>query len=342
MHNAHAKPVVLVIDDAPESIDVLRELLGKDYQVRAAINGRVGLRVAEEMQPDIILLDVIMPELDGYEVCRRLNGNPATAAIPVMFVTNLAEASNETYGLALGAVDYITKPFVPALVRSRVQTHLTLRDQSRALELKVKQRTAELVETRLEIIRRLGRAAEYRDNQTGLHVIRMSHYARLIALAAGLGELGADLVMNVAPMHDVGKIGIPDRVLLKPGSLAADEWLLMQQHTTIGGQIIGDHNSDLLRAAKVVAIHHHEWWDGSGYPAGLQRTDIPVHARIVALADVFDALTSDRPYKAAWSVDRSVEYMSREAGRHFDPELVSAFMSVLPDCLDVRNRYRDT
>jgi putative two-component system response regulator len=337
----NGRPVILVVDDAPESIDVLRNVLGDEYRVKAAISGEVALRVAEQVRPDLILLDVMMPDLDGYQVCARLKRLSATALTPIIFVTTLAEADSEARGLDLGAVDYITKPFVPALVRSRVRTHLALRDQSRELEEKVRHRTAALVETRLEIIKRLGRAAEYRDNETGLHVIRMANYARLIALAAGLDEAEADLVLNVAPMHDIGKIGVPDSVLLKPGSLAPGEWDVMKRHTTIGAEIIGDHDSELLRAAKLVALRHHERWDGTGYPDGLAGEQIPLTARIVALADVFDALTSNRPYKRAWSIDQAVEAIERDRGRQFDPALVTAFAAALPQCLVIHEQYRD-
>jgi putative two-component system response regulator len=335
------KPTVLVVDDAPESIDVLRSVLGEDYRVLAAVNGQVALRVARDASPDIILLDVMMPEIDGYEVCRRLKQEPATSAIPVIFITTLSEAANEAKGLALGAVDYITKPYVPDLVRARVHTHLRLVDSSRLLEQKVRQRTAELLDTRLEIIRRLGRAAEYRDNETGTHVVRISHYARLVALAAGTSDAEADLVMHVAPMHDIGKIGIPDSILLKQGPLDALEWQQMKRHTTIGAQIIGDHVSELLRAAKVVALRHHERWDGTGYPDGLRGEEIPSSARVVAVVDVFDALVSERPYKRPWAVEEAVEEIRRGSGRQFDPGLVPAFLEVLPECLQIAQQYRD-
>jgi putative two-component system response regulator len=222
-----------------------------------------------------------------------------------------------------------------------VRTHLALRDQSRELEEKVRRRTAALVETRLEIIKRLGRAAEYRDNETGLHVIRMAHYAHLIALAAGMQEAVADLILHVAPMHDIGKIGVPDCVLLKPGALAPDEWAVMKRHTTIGAEIIGDHESELLSAAKTVALRHHERWDGSGYPDGLVGEQIPIAARVVAVADVFDALTSDRPYKRAWSIDHAVLAIRDDSGRQFDPALVTAFEAALPACVRVWEQYRD-
>jgi putative two-component system response regulator len=335
------KPVVLIVDDAPESIDVLRGVLGADYQVKAAIHASVALELVESSPPDLILLDVMMPDMDGYEVCRRLRENPATASIPIIFVTTLSDAGSEARGLELGAVDYITKPYVPSLVRSRVKTHVTLHRHSLSLEAQVRERTAELLETRLEIIRRLGRAGEYRDNETGMHVLRMSHIARLVALRLGVSAGEAELVLQAAPMHDVGKIGIPDRILLKPGPLDRDEWELMKRHTTIGAEIIGDHPSELLRTARVIALRHHERWDGSGYPDGLSGEAIPKIARVVAIADVFDALLSERPYKAPWTVEATVETLRAQSGRHFEPGAVTALLEVLPECLALRAQYSD-
>jgi putative two-component system response regulator len=335
------KPVVLVVDDAPESIDVLRGVLGGDYQLKAAINGPTALEVAEHTQPDLILLDVMMPEMDGYEVCRRLKNNASTAKIPVIFVTTLSDAPSEERGLALGAVDYVAKPYVPSVVRSRVGTHVALHRHQRDLESLVEERTTELSTTRLEVIRRLGRAAEYRDNETGMHVLRMSHISRLIALAAGLGEPAAELILQASPMHDVGKIGVPDRILLKPGKLDLEEWEIMKRHTVIGAEIIGDHPSELMVAARSVALCHHERWDGAGYPGGLQGNAIPEAARIVAVADVFDALLSVRPYKAAWSLEETTQKIQSEQGKHFEPRLVDALFRVLAECLAVRERYKD-
>jgi putative two-component system response regulator len=200
----------------------------------------------------------------------------------------------------------------------------------------------ELRETRLQIVQRLGTAAEYKDNETGLHVVRMSHYAKTLALAVGYSQAAAEDLLHAAPMHDVGKIGIPDAILQKPGKLTEDEWKIMRQHTEIGARIIGDHPSGLLRMAATVALNHHEKWDGSGYPHGLHGEDIPHAARVVAVADVFDALTSVRPYKRAWSVAEAVELIQRESSKHFDPELVEAFVDCLPDMLQIRERWSDT
>jgi putative two-component system response regulator len=339
--NAAAKPIVLVVDDAPESIDVMRGVLGADYHVRAAISGSVALDLAERSPPDLILLDVMMPAMTGFEVCKRLKEMPATAKIPVIFTTTLSDVGSESQGLELGAVDYVTKPYVPSLVRSRVRTHVALHHQNLALEVLVKERTAELLGTRLEIIRRLGRAAEYRDNETGMHVVRMSKIARLIALRVGMSEGEAEVLLQAAPMHDVGKIGIPDRILLKRGPLDAEEWAVMKRHTVIGAEIIGEHPSDVLRAARTVALRHHERWDGSGYPDGLRGEDIPLIARVVSVADVFDALLSTRPYKEAWTLEETVAEVRAQIGRHFDPRCASALLELLPEVMAVRERYRD-
>ena len=337
------KQTILIVDDIPENLDVLSSVLRSQYKVKAALNGERALKIAaSESQPDMILLDIMMPEMDGYEVCRRLKANPATAKIPVVFITAKNQEEDETKGLALGAVDYMTKPISPPLVLARVHTHLALYDQSRVLEQKVRERTAELQQTRQEIIKRLGRAAEFKDNETGLHVIRMSHYTRLMAEVVERGHEWSDLVFNAAPMHDIGKIGIPDKVLLKPGKLDAAEWQLMRQHPEFGATIIGEHNSDLLRISREIALAHHEKWDGSGYPYGLKGEEIILSARIVAIADVFDALTTERPYKKAWPVADAVKLIDEGAGSHFDPDLVPLFHQVLPGILAIKQQYAES
>jgi putative two-component system response regulator len=336
------KPVVLVVDDAAESIDVARGALGQDFQVKAAINGAKALELAAQHRPDLILLDVMMPDMSGYEVCRRLKAEYLTSDIPVIFVTTLSNSDNEGQGLELGAVDYVTKPYVPSLLRTRVRTHVALHRQQVILEQIVRARTAELLDTRLEIIRRLGRAAEYRDNETGMHVLRMSHICHTIAKATLSDPERAELVLQVSPMHDIGKLGIPDRVLLKPGRLDPDEWELMKRHTVIGAEIIGEHPSVLLVVARRIALYHHERWNGTGYPEGLAGESIPIEARIAALADVFDALLSVRPYKQAWSVEATVKHIEGERGRHFEPCLVDALMAHLDECLAIRERFADS
>jgi putative two-component system response regulator len=255
-------------------------------------------------------------------------------------MTALSDVGSETRGLDLGAADYITKPCVHSLLRSRVRAQMALHHQNLAVEALVRERTAELMSTRLEIIRRLGRAAEYRDDETGMHVLRMSHIARLVGVRMGMSEDESEMLLQAAPMHDVGKIGIADKILLKPGPLDADEWEVMKGHSLIGAEIIGDHPSALMRCARMLALRHHERWDGGGYPDRLQGEEIPLAARVVAVSDAFDALLCERPYRAAWSLDRTVEEIRAQGGRHFDPQCANALLDLLPDCLEVRDRYR--
>ena len=320
---------LLLVDDEPANLQVLRNILSEHYRLLFAKNGDRALALAQTEQPDLILLDVMMPGKSGYEVCQALKLETTTRNIPVIFVTALSDVDDETHGFELGAVDYLTKPVSAAIVRARVRNHLSL------------VRMDELAATRLAVVQRLGRAAEYKDNETGLHVIRMSHYSRLIALEAGINEAWSDTLLHAAPMHDVGKIGIPDAILQKPGKLDPDEWQIMQRHAEIGAEIIGEDGSDLLNMARDVALYHHEKWDGSGYPRGLKGENIPIAARIVALADVFDALTSERPYKKAWPVKQATDLIREQSGQHFDPQLVQAFFDCLPAILTVRERWQE-
>ena len=320
---------ILVVDDEPTNLQVLRNVLQADYRLLFAREGARALELAKSALPQLILLDVMMPGMTGHEVCAQLKADPATAHIPVIFVTALADEQDEARGFELGAVDYITKPISAPVVKARVRTHLSL------------VRADELRESRLAIIQRLGTAAEFKDNETGLHVVRMAHYARVLARAAGWSEAAADELCDAAPMHDVGKIGIPDHILRKPGPLTDDEWVEMRRHPIYGADIIGEHRSSLLRLARVIALGHHEKWDGTGYPYGLAGEAIPLAARIVAIADVFDALTTVRPYKKAWTVEDAVALLQRDAGKHFDPTLVPLFVAQLPEILVIRDRYRD-
>ncbi len=323
------RPRLLLVDDEPTNLQVLRHVLQADYRLLFATDGARALQVAREQLPQLILLDIMMPGMDGYAVCRALKADPATAGIPVIFITALDDSQDETAGFDVGGVDYLTKPVSPPVVRARVRTHLSL------------VRMEELRETRLQIVQRLGRAAEYKDNETGLHVIRMSHFAQLLALAAGCSPAWAEDLLNAAPMHDVGKIGIPDAVLRKPGPLDADEWATMRRHPEIGAEIMGEHPSGVLQLAREIALAHHEKWDGSGYPRGLAGEAIPLSARIVAIADVFDALTTRRPYKEPWPVQDALDHIAAQAGKHFDPALVALFAPLLPQLLEIRARWAE-
>lgn len=342
MKDLASKQTILIVDDTPENIDLLSDVLGSDYRIKVATNGEKALKIIySDEPPDLVLLDIMMPGMSGHEVCRRIKANPDRCSIPVIFVTAMSSVDDEMEGLEIGAVDYITKPISPPIVQARVRTHLALYDQRHELERMVRQRTHELLASRQQIIRRLGRAAEFKDNETGNHVIRMSYYARLIAQSAGLGPEACDTIFHTAPMHDIGKIGIPDNILLKPGALDATEWAIMRGHPQMGAEIIGNHDNNLLESARTIALTHHERWDGSGYPNHLKGENIPLAGRIVAIADVFDALLSERPYKPAYSLEKSLEIIDAEAGRHFDPVLIVAFRKGLPDMLRINDLYAD-
>ncbi len=341
-YTAQSHSTVLIVDDTPENIQILIGLLSADYRVKAANNGKKALEIAASTPPpDLILLDVMMPEMDGFEVCQKLKDNPDTAKIPVIFITAKTEIADEKQGFELGAVDYIAKPFSPPIVKTRVRSQLALYEQSKHLEELVKQRTREIEETRLSIIQRLGRAAEYKDNETGMHVIRMACYTKLLAEKISEDSEWVELLYNAAPMHDIGKIGIPDNILCKPGKLDKDEWQVMMTHAAIGGEILGQDNSPLLKLAVEVAINHHEKYNGQGYPNGLAGESIPLSARIVAIADVFDALTSERPYKKAWAIEDAVNLIKEESGKHFDPDLVPLFLECMPEILKIKTLYGD-
>jgi len=317
-HPSQLNPKILIVDDEPFNLKVLKQILQDNYRLSFAKNGLDALELAKTEQPQLILLDVMMPDMTGFEVCAQLKADQTTHNIPVIFVTALSDENDEATGLTYGAVDYITKPVYPAVVKARVKTHLSL------------VRAESLQRTHLELIQRLGRAAEFKDNETGLHVLRMSHISRILAIKLGFNEAFSDDLLNAAPMHDIGKIGIPDNILLKPGRLDDDEMTVMKQHPKIGADILDNSSSSLIQLAHSVALYHHEKWDGSGYPHGLTGENIPIEARIVAVADVFDALTNKRPYKEAWPVEDALEEIQKQSGRHFDPEVVNA----LTDCLD--------
>lgn len=333
---------ILLVDDTPENLMVLSEILKPFYKVKVANNGNKALNlIASGDMPDLILLDIMMPEISGYEVCKKLKKDPLTRNIPIIFVTALTDCEDEAIGLGLGAVDYITKPVHASIVLARVNTQMTLLQYQRNLEQKLEERTEEIVLTRMEVIRQLGRAAEYKDNETGTHILRMSAYTKIISKKIGLDNVRAELIFLSAPMHDIGKIGTPDHILRKHGELNPEEWEIVKAHPLQGAEIIGNHQSALLQTARVVALTHHERFDGTGYPYGIKGFDIPLAGRIVAIADVFDALTSQRPYKEPWNLDRAVEYLVAQKGKHFDPELVDAFLACMDEIKEVMAKFHD-
>ena len=343
------KQTVLVVDDVVENIDILAEVLRPDYRIKVALNGKRALAIAGgDSPPDLILLDIMMPEMDGYEVCRRLKANPRLQEIPVIFVTAMDEEANEKLGFELGAVDFISKPLSPPIVRARVKTHLVLYDQNRVLTQRVDKKTALLqkaledVQKRsLETIHRLTHAAEYRDEDTGAHIQRMSNYAAAVARQMGVNDTTVNWLLHAAPMHDVGKIGIPDRILLKPGKLDDEEWEIMKQHTVIGAKILSGSKAGYIRLGEMIALTHHEKWDGTGYPRGLKGRKVPLLAQIVAIADVFDALTTRRPYKEPFSLEKSFAIIREGRGNHFNPRVVDAFFEITDEILAIKEQYKD-
>jgi putative two-component system response regulator len=360
-----AKATILVVDDTPDNLALMSGLLKDEYVVKVANHGEKALRIAGgENPPDLILLDIMMPGMDGYEVCRRLKAEEATRDIPVIFLTAKSEASDETLGLSLGAVDYITKPISPPIVLARVKTHLqvkmmgdALRDHNVSLEAEVERRTAEVVAIQDVTIHAMASLAETRDSDTGNHIRRTKHYVRLLAEKLRshprfdhfLGdERNIDMLYKSAPLHDIGKVGVPDRILLKPGRFDSDEMEIMKTHTTLGRDAILQAERELglempfLLHAKEIAYCHQEKWDGSGYPQGLAGEDIPISARLMAVADVYDALISKRVYKDGMSHEQAVKIMSEGSGSHFDPDVIAAFLELQTEFQDVAVRYADS
>jgi len=362
--NSIRQQTVLIVDDAPENLQVLGEILQAHYRVRAASNGERALQVAaSEPRPDIVLLDIMMPGIDGYEVLQRLHTNAATSDIPVIFVTAMTAVGDEERGLNLGAVDYITKPVQPAIVLARVRAHLELKqardwlkDQNTFLESEIVRRMAENIEVQDISIRTLARLAEVRDPETGNHLLRTQAYVRTLARQLRTRPRFADLLTPAyietltksAPLHDIGKVGIPDHILLKPGKLSAEEFTVMKTHAKLGSDAIEKAELDaerpiaFLATAKEIARWHHEKWDGSGYPDGLRGDAIPASARLMALADVFDALISRRFYKEPMLTEKAAAIIIGGRGTHFDPDVVDAFIATRDDFLAIARRHADS
>lgn len=329
---------ILALDDEPANLDLLRRILspaGYENLITTSDPHEL-LRLVEEEEPDLVLLDLLMPELDGYAVMAELNAQVGEETyLPVLVLTSDASQEARRRGLAEGAKDYLTKPLSPPEVRLRVRNlletrflHQALQDHNVRLEERVRERTSELERARFQILRRLAQAAEYRDDDTGEHTRRVGWMSGEVAAALGLPDREVELIRTVAPLHDVGKIGIPDRILLKPDRLEPDEEEVMQTHTVIGGELLGGSEFNLLEVAAEVALSHHERWDGAGYPKGLKGSDIPLTGRIVAVADTYDALRNRRPYKSAWTHDEALVEIRDHGGAQFDPDVVDAFAEV--------------
>ncbi|MDW8324458.1 MAG: response regulator [Burkholderiales bacterium] len=344
-------PLILAVDDNATNLAVLEAVLARldGVDVLALDDARLALAWCAEHRADLILLDYMMPEIDGLEFMRRMQQLPGCAQVPVIMVTADTERAVRYQALALGARDFLNKPIDRIELTARLKNHLALIDAQRKLADRaawlaeeVARATADIRAREKEAILRLARAAEYRDPETGAHLLRMSNYSRLLAERIGLGTTEQDLILEASPMHDVGKVGIPDAILLKPGRLDTEELAIMRRHAEIGHAILCDSPAPLLQAAAEIAWTHHEKYDGTGYPRGLAGEAIPVYGRIVAVADVFDALTSERPYKRAWPLERARDFLLEQSGRHFDPELVRAFLGAWDEVVDIHKRYQDT
>ncbi|MFZ6772969.1 response regulator [Undibacterium sp. SXout7W] len=359
-----ARQIVMIVDDTPDNISLLSGLLKSQYKIKIATNGLKALQVAMlDPAPDLILLDVMMPEMDGYETCRRLKANPRTADIPVIFLTAKSQVQDEEMGLRLGAVDYIGKPISPPIVLARVATQLNLvraryllQDQNRHLESLVLDRTRKLAKMQDATIMAMASLAETRDNETGNHIRRTQHYVAALAralqnhprFASELTDENIDLLFKSAPLHDIGKVGIPDTILLKPGKLNADEFEIMKLHTVYGRETIlsvekylGESN-EFLRFAREITYSHQEKWDGSGYPENLVGDAIPVSARLMAIADVYDALISRRVYKPAFSHEESIGLMRKGRASHFDPDILDVFLQIADQFHQIALRFRES
>ncbi len=351
---------ILVVDDTEANVDILVDLLS-EYDVVVALNGKRAIDIALNESVDIILLDIMMPEMDGYEVCRILKTYQKTKDIPIIFLTAKIGVEDEMAGLELGAVDYITKPFSPPIVKERIKNHLLLKeakdylkDKNEYLENEIKKRTEEIVAIQNAAISIMTSLAETRDNDTGNHIVRTSHYVHILAkhlsknpkFSAQLTESSIELITKSAPLHDVGKIGIPDHILLKKGKLSDEEFKIMKTHVEIGYKAIlsaekniGKVGSSFLSFAKQITLHHHEKYNGTGYPHALKGDEIPLSARIMALADVYDALISTRVYKKSIPHKDAVEMIKRERSSHFDPDITDAFSALEEEFEKVAQQY---
>lgn len=343
------KPTILVVDDTSSNIMILSSLLKKDYKVKVATNGEKAISIVKQDTPDLILLDIMMPGIDGYETCRRIKSEPKYSNIPIIFLTAKSDDEDEIKGFEVGAADYIIKPVKPLVLFSRVKTQLLLKetrdflkDNNAYLEIEVKRRIKEIELIQEVTIAALASLAEARDNETGKHIQRTQLYVKELALELKNNELFKEyltdehikLIVKSTPLHDIGKVGIPDNILLKPGKLTEEEFEIMKTHTVIGKEAIERAENSInkfltfLKCAKEIVYYHHERWDGSGYPEGISGYEIPVPARIMALADVYDALVSKRVYKGAFPHERAVDIIKKDSGKHFDPVVVEAFLKL--------------
>jgi putative two-component system response regulator len=343
MAKAAEKPIVLVVDDATDLLALTAKVLSASYTVKTASDGGTALlHAAASPQPDLILLDVEMQGMTGFDVCKTLKANPATAHIAVIFITGKGETSDEMMGFTLGAVDYVTKPINAAVLLARVRTHVALANQREALAEQVRERTAQLEEAHADLIDCLGRAMECHESAAaGNRFRRIAEYVKLIALAAGAKPAAADLLSRVAPLHDIGKLAVPADILRKTGQLSAPDWERVRRHAEYGAAIIGEHEETHLKLARAIALTHHENWDGSGYPKGLKGEAIPWPGRVVAVADAFEAMTTTQFHRDPQSVEQAAAEILRGSGTRYDPAVVEAFRKALPAMRKVRAAYAD-
>lgn len=349
-------PLILIVDDLPQNSELLEAYLApQGYEMLTASSGAEALEKLASHPIDLILLDIMMPEMDGFEVARRVRQNEIMRLLPIILVTALHDTEDRVRGIEAGCDDFISKPVDKSELVARVRSLLKvkayndlLNNYKKELESEVANKTQEikdtlkqLKESSLETIHRLSLAAEYKDEDTGAHIVRMSHYCAAIARQIGLDEHTVETILYAAPMHDIGKIGIPDKVLLKPAKLDANEWEIMKQHASIGAEILKDSDAEFIKVGEIIARSHHEKFDGSGYPDGLKGTQIPIAGRIAAVADVFDALVSIRPYKEAFSVKKSLSIIKKGRGKHFDPEVVDAFFAIQEEILAIKKQYSE-
>jgi len=341
---------ILIVDDQMTNIMLLESILQHAgyTHVHSTQDPAQVVPLFKELNPDLICLDIRMPQLNGFQIMGQLKIIHQHAYLPILVLTSEEDRETRLRALESGAKDFLHKPFdrIEVLMRIRNLLEASLLNkamfrQNETLEEIIKIRTRELKETQLDVVHRLARAAEHRDNETGSHIVRMSHFAVVLGRACGMSEEECDILFHATPMHDVGKLGIPDRILLKPGKLTADEFDIMKQHTVIGANLLSGSQSAVLQMAEVIALTHHEKWDGSGYPNRLAGEDIPLIGRICALADVFDALSSKRCYKDSWPLEKTLHEIRSHAGKQFDPHLVSLFDELLPVIINIQRTYTD-
>ena len=344
------KAKILVIEDDEISIRMLETILKKAeyHNVKSLTDARDACLVYQKFQPDLVLLDLNMPYLNGFEVMHQLKEFNPHQYLPILMITEEENPKIRLQALESGAKDFLNKPYERVEVLLRIHNMLEVRllhnqihNQNKLLEAKVLKRTKELYDTRLEVIQRLARAAEFRDKETGHHIVRMSRYCSALAKSIGMSERHRELLLTASPLHDIGKIAIPDSILLKPAKLEPEEWQVMKSHAQVGFELLSESRSAFMKMAANIALTHHEKWDGTGYPQQLKENKIPLVGRICGLCDVFDALTSSRPYKKAWTFAEAVEEIKKQKGKHFDPDLVEKFLNILPEIQRIKHHHED-